>query len=111
MRLILKNRKVFVSPMKVAESLKNTHIVYQFEYGTNHLTPALIINRTHIAKGNNIFVDLTCSKSKRRCVDVEVVLKDHEGRVTHKYKGVPYTSIILGDKPLRKDVDEYVQEL
>lgn len=114
MRLILKNRKVFVSPMKVAESLKNTHIVYHFEHGTNHLTPALIINRTHIAKGNNIFVDLThVAKASDGAWDVEVLLRDHEGRVTHKYKGVfpLHLQFILGDKPLRKDVDEYVQEL
>lgn len=114
MRLILKNRKVIVMPMKVAESLKNTHIVYEFEHGTNHLTPTLIINRTHIAKGNNVFVDLTrAAKTSADVWNVEVLLNNHEGRITHRYEGsLPlHLQFILGDKPVRKDVDEYIQEL
>lgn len=108
----LRKKKINIKPMSVPEPLTKCLIKYAFEYGTNHLTPRLSINN-HKFIGNKIFVDLTEALAISNEAIIKVELIDGQGVAIRTYtldtRGYKY--VLLGDRPVRPDFEDYIKEL
>lgn len=58
MILKLRNNTILIEQNNVPENVNSMYIQYDFELGTNHLYPRLIVNDVHVFEGNHIKVSL-----------------------------------------------------
>ena len=96
MILKLRNKTIIIEQNNVPENVNNVHIHYDFELGTNHLYPRLIVNNTDIFEGDHIDVDLDYTGHS---IDLVVELYDTNNIVMRKYVCVSnyYKTCTLGD--------------
>lgn len=107
----LRNKQIKVQNMVVPERSNRLFIKYVYEFGTNHLTPHLHI-KGRTFKGNKVFVDLK-TLTDHDTLDCVVKLLNGSGVVIKEYKGVLpiYNYVVLGDKPIRPDLETYITKL
>ena len=109
MILKLIDGKVLIETMFVPELMKHTYIQYTFEPNTQHLQPVLYINN-QVFKGNKQFIDIQLESDN---VIVRVELFDDNNRIVRTYSSnMPYNVYqILGNKPIRPDIEDYLYKL
>lgn len=98
--------KIHIDMMERPERVDRVHIRYEYELGTNHLYPQLVINgHTHL--GDNIFISLDEVTSR---VDLIVRLLDINKRAVRTYVGnFTYDKYCtIGPKKNKYDLYEYV---
>ena len=111
MILKLIDGKILIQVMFVPESKSNTYIQYEFEEGTAHLHPVLYFGN-QIFKGDRIFIDIK-DEVKAGDVVVKVELLDHQNKIIHIYESKIAYNIyqVLGQKPIRPDIEDYLYKL
>jgi len=111
MILKLIDGKILIQTMFVPELRLNTYIQYEFEEGTSHLHPVLYFGN-QIFKGDRIFIDIK-DEVKAGDVVVKVELLDYKNNIIHIYESkVAYNVYhILGEKPIRPDIEDYLYKL
>jgi hypothetical protein len=107
----LKNEKIFLVPMQAPEAMDNVYIQYEYETGTNHLTPKLTVEN-NVYYGNRVFIDLRRDIYKK-VLTFTVQLYNSDKMVVRTYTGkFPLHSyIVLGPKLVRPDMETYIKYL
>jgi hypothetical protein len=95
MILKLRNNKVIIENSQEPENANKVYISYDYELGTNHLTPKLTINENTYF-GNNIYIPIDINTN---CIDIKVELLDTRKRVIHRYTNTLqyYKMCAIGD--------------
>ena len=95
MILTLRNNKITVHQNAIPESVYSVHIKYEFELGTNHLTPMLYIN-SKTYRGDNINIPLDYNKPT---IYIKVELLDSYNKPVKVYTGTfnYYKTCTIGD--------------
>lgn len=103
MILKLRNKKIIIEQNNVPENVNNVHIQYDFELGTNHLYPRLIVNNTDIFEGDHIDVNLDYAGPS---INLVVELYDAHNILMRRYVCVRkyHKTCTLGDT---KHIDIY----
>lgn len=109
MILKLVNEKVLIDTMFVPELKEHTFVNLILETNTNHLKPIIYIN--NIRFETNV-IDLK-EDIKSKEITIKVELLDHQDKIIHVYESkVAYNLYqILGDKPIRPDIEQYLYSL
>lgn len=109
MTLKLLEGKVLIKTMFVPELKSETFITLELEPNTKHLNPVIYIN--HLRFTNNI-INITDIVSPG-FVDLKVELLDDKGTIVRiYYSKVAYNIYhILGEKPIRPDIEDYLYKL
>jgi hypothetical protein len=83
---------------------------YLFERNTNHLIPHLYINGELKAIGENKFITMNSTEKE---VTMKIILVDAQGNTVKTYAGTfaYHTYCIIGNKPVRQDMEDYVHSL
>jgi hypothetical protein len=110
MTLKLFEGQLFVETMHVPESIEHTYILYVFEKNTEHLHPVLILNGKKF-KGNKSFFNLDLNINST--INVEVQLLDDTDKVVRTYTSKLEYNVyqILGNKPIRPNIEVYLYQL
>lgn len=92
----LRNNEIIIENNHIPECTSNVSINYDYELGTNHLTPKLYINNS-IYVGTNIRLSLDLPESYNT-LDICVELLDAHGTVIRKYNTIThyYKTCVLG---------------
>jgi hypothetical protein len=109
MTLKLVDEKVIISTMFVPELKEHTFVNLILETNTEHLKPVIYINDIRFETSViNLKEDI---KSKEIVIKVELL--DHQNKIIHVYQSkVAYNVYqILGDKPIRPDIEQYLYAL
>lgn len=96
MILKLNKKTIEVFQNNVPDNIHKVDITYEFELGTNHLTPVLEINNKQFI-GNNIVIDLDYPHDY---INLQVKLIDVHGNIVKLYTGtfIYYKMCIIGDQ-------------
>ena len=97
MILKLHNGVITVLNNNITEHVKNITITYNYEFGTNHLAPILIVNGKYQYRGNNVTINLDFSDPE---VTLDVYLCDKFNTIVKHYKSsyICYKMCTLGTK-------------
>jgi hypothetical protein len=109
MTLKLVDGKVLISTMFVPELKEHTFVNLVLETNTEHLKPVIYIDDIRFETSViNLKEDI---KSKEIVIKVELL--DHQNKIIHIYQSkVAYNVYqILGDKPIRPDIEQYLYSL
>ena len=95
MILKLNNKTIKVFQNNVPDNVHKVDITYEFELGTNHLTPVLEVNGKQYI-GNNIVIDLDYP---HETIKLQVKLLDAYGNLVKLYTGtfLYYKMCVIGD--------------
>lgn len=95
MILKLNNKTIKVFQNNVPDNIHKVDITYEFELGTNHLTPVLEANGKQFI-GNNIVIDLDYPQDT---INLQVKLLDAYGNIVKLYTGtfLYYKMCVIGD--------------
>jgi hypothetical protein len=109
MTLKLIDGKVLINTMYVPELKEHTFINFEMEPNTQHLQLFLYIN--HLRFTNNV-IALT-DEIKPGEITIKVELLDDKGTIVHIYQSkVAYNVYqVLGNKPIRPDIEDYLYKL
>lgn len=96
MILKLNKKTIEIFQNNVPDNIHKVDITYEFELGTNHLTPVLEINNKQFI-GNNIVIDLDYPQDY---INLQVKLIDVHGNIVKLYTGtfLYYKMCIIGDQ-------------
>lgn len=109
MTLTLVDGKVLIETMYVPELKEHTFVNLVLENNTNHLKPVIYINEIRF-EHNVIHIK---EDIKGNEVLIKVELLDNQNKVIHVYQSkVAYNVYqILGNKPIRPDIEMYLYKL
>lgn len=97
MILKLHNGAITVLNNNITEHIKNITVTYNYEFGTNHLAPLLIVNGKDQYHGNNVTINLDLPDPE---VTLDVYLCDKFNTIVKHYKSsyICYKMCTLGTK-------------
>lgn len=112
MILKLRNNKIEILQNDVPDNIKNIQIYYDFEYGTNHLSPVLNV-MGNVYNGKSPMISLNKIVDN---LDMVVYLCDHYGTIIKTYKGsfICYNMLRIGDANIiniHKELERVYSEL
>lgn len=81
----LRNGVITVTHNNITEPAKRTHIRYDYEFGTNHLVPILVVNNKEQYKGDNVEVNFDLPNEE---VILDVYLHDKYNNIIKRYHSV-----------------------
>lgn len=111
MILKLIDGKVLIKTMFVPELKGHTFVQYELEPNTAHLHCVLHIN-DQVFTGDRVFIDVK-ELLNVNVVNLKVELLDDQNKIIHIYQSkVAYNVYqVLGDKPVRPDIEDYLYKL
>jgi len=109
MILKLIDDKVLINTMFVPELKSQTFVKLELEPNTQHLNPVVYINHLRFTEQ---IIDIK-DEIKPGIVNIKVDLLDEKNNIIRTYSSkVPYNIYqILGDKPIRPDIETYLYKL
>jgi len=109
MTLTLIDGKVLIETMYVPELKEHTFVNLVLENNTNHLKPVIYINELRF-EHNIIHIKEDIKENE---ILIKVELLDNQNKVIHIYQSkVAYNVYqILGNKPIRPDIEMYLYKL
>lgn len=97
MILKLRNGVIEITHNNITEEAKHVYVTYDYEFGTNHLTPLLIVNKKSRYNGDGVEVNLDVATPE---VTLDVYLCDKFNNIIKKYTSsyICYKMCTLGTK-------------
>ena len=88
---------ITITHNNITEEAKRVYVTYEYEFGTNHLTPLLIVNRTMQYNGDGVEVNLDLLDPT---VTLDVYLCDKYNTIVKHYNSsyICYKMCTLGTK-------------
>lgn len=104
MILNLRNGVITITHNNITEEAKRVYVTYNYEFGTNHLTPLLVVNGAQY-RGDGVEVNLDLPKPE---VTLDVYLYDKYNNIIKRYRSsyICYKMCTLGTKEF---VDIYAE--
>lgn len=88
---------ITITHNNITEEAKRVYVTYEYEFGTNHLTPLLIVNKTMRYNGDGVEVNFD---TQEPIVTLDVYLCDKYNNIIKRYNSsyICYKMCTLGTK-------------